>query len=65
MDQTGLQGRYDFQLKWSRDESSTADPNALPGLFTAIQEQLGLKLVPVKAPADVIVIDHVERPSAN
>jgi len=65
VDQTGLQGRYDFQLRWSRDEANTSDPNAPPGLFTAFQEQLGLKLEPVRAPADVLVIDHVERPSAN
>jgi uncharacterized protein (TIGR03435 family) len=64
-DQTGLPGRYDFVLKWATDETETSDPNAPPGIFTAIQEQLGLKLVPVKAPADVIVIDHMERPSAN
>ena len=65
VDQTGLQGRFDFELKWSRDESSTADPNAPPGIFTAIQEQTGLKLEPTRAPADVLVVDHVERPSAN
>jgi uncharacterized protein (TIGR03435 family) len=65
VDQTGLHGRFDFQLKWSRDESSTADPNAPPGLFTAIQEQTGLKLEPTRAPADVLVIDKVEKPSAN
>jgi uncharacterized protein (TIGR03435 family) len=41
------------------------NPNALPGLFAAMQEQLGLKLEAVKAQADVIVVDHVERPSAN
>jgi uncharacterized protein (TIGR03435 family) len=41
------------------------NPNAPPGMFTAIQEQLGLKLEPVKAPADVLVVDKVERPSAN
>jgi uncharacterized protein (TIGR03435 family) len=40
-------------------------PNPPPGLFTAIQEQLGLKLDGVKAPADVMVIDHVEKPSEN
>jgi uncharacterized protein (TIGR03435 family) len=40
-------------------------PNALPGLFTAIQEQLGLKLEPVKAQTDVLAVDQVERPSAN
>jgi uncharacterized protein (TIGR03435 family) len=65
VDQTGLQERYDFQLKWSKAEVTTADPNAPPGLFTAIQEQIGLKLVPVKARTDVLVVDHVERPSAN
>jgi uncharacterized protein (TIGR03435 family) len=39
--------------------------DSLPSLFTAIQEQLGLKLEPMKAPVDVLVIDHVEKPSAN
>lgn len=65
VDQTGLTGKYDFSLHYTVDESRTADPNAPPGLFTAIQEQLGLKLVPVKAPADVFVVDRVEQPSAN
>jgi uncharacterized protein (TIGR03435 family) len=65
VDQTGLHGRFDFQLKWSRDEASTVDLNAPPGLFTAMQEQIGLKLEPTRAPADVMVIDKVERPSAN
>jgi uncharacterized protein (TIGR03435 family) len=66
VDQTGLAGRYDFQLKWLVDESrAPADGTVPPGLFTAIQEQLGLKLEPVKAPAGVLVIDKVERPSAN
>jgi len=66
VDQTGLTGKWDFLLKWRPDTApDTDDPNTLPGLFTAIQEQLGLKLEAVKAPVDVIVIDHVERPSAN
>jgi uncharacterized protein (TIGR03435 family) len=65
VDHTGLQGRYDFPLKFSRDETSTTDPDAPPRIFTAIQEQVGLKFEPVKAPADVIVIDKIERPSAN
>jgi uncharacterized protein (TIGR03435 family) len=66
VDQTGLAGRYDFQLKWTVDESKVpADGSTPPGLFTAIQEQLGLKLEPVKAPAGVLVIDKIERPSAN
>jgi uncharacterized protein (TIGR03435 family) len=66
VDQTGLQGRYDFTLKYTNDESKAAtDGSAPPGLFTAIQEQLGLKLEATKAPADVLVIDKVERPGAN
>lgn len=65
LDQTGLTGRYDFQLKWLTDDNHAADPDAPPGLFTAIQEQLGLKLDAVKAPADVLVIDKVQRPGAN
>lgn len=76
VDQTGLEGRWDFLLKWTPDESQftaigaripppSGDTNAPPGLFTAIQEQIGLKLDAVKAPADVLVVDHVERPSAN
>jgi uncharacterized protein (TIGR03435 family) len=65
VDQTGLAGRYDFKLRYTYDEAHATDPDAPPGLFTAIQEQLGLKLDPVKAPIDVFVIDHVERPSPN
>jgi uncharacterized protein (TIGR03435 family) len=79
VDQTGLTDRYDFQLKWTPDESQfaqfrgtgatipppTDDAKAPPALYTAIQEQLGLKMGPAKAPDDVIVIDHVEKPSAN
>jgi uncharacterized protein (TIGR03435 family) len=65
VDQTGLKGRYDFNLRWSVDDGTVAGPDAPPGVFTAIQEQAGLKLEPVKAPADVLVIDKVERPGAN
>lgn len=65
-DQTGLTGRYDFRFQWTFDESRVAaDGSAPPGMFTAIQEQLGLKLEPVKAQTDVLVVDKVERPSAN
>jgi uncharacterized protein (TIGR03435 family) len=67
VDQTGLAGKFDFRLTWTPDEmqSATQSADAPPGLFTAIQEQLGLKLVSTKAAVDVIVIDRVERPSAN
>jgi uncharacterized protein (TIGR03435 family) len=76
LDQTGLNGRFDFTLKWTPDDSqfdgmgakippSTDRASAPPGLYTAIQEQLGLKLDATKAPAEVFVIDHVERPSEN
>ena len=65
VDQTGLKGRYDFQLKWLTDDSHVSDPDAPPGLFTAIQEEIGRKLVPMKALAEVLVVDKVERPGAN
>ena len=67
VDQTGLAGRFDFQLRWTRDEAAAAasEADAPPGLFTAIQEQIGLKLEPTRAPADVLVIDRLERPGAN
>jgi uncharacterized protein (TIGR03435 family) len=65
VDRTGLPGRYDFKLRYTLDETRPTDPDAPPGLFTAIQEQLGLKLEAVKAPTQVLVVDAVERPSAN
>ena len=65
VDQTGIPGRHDFTLRYTYDERHATDPNAPPGLFTAIQEQLGLKLDAVKAPIDVFAIDHVEQPSSN
>ena len=66
VDKTGLTGRYDVELRWTVDESKTpTDSNAAPGLFTAIQEQLGLKLEATKAMADVLVVDGVQKPGAN
>jgi uncharacterized protein (TIGR03435 family) len=73
VDRTGMAGRYDLSLAWTPDQSqfngrvppATDDPNVLPGLYTAIQEQLGLRLEAVKAPVEVMVIDRVERPSQN
>jgi uncharacterized protein (TIGR03435 family) len=63
LDRTGLEGTYNFTLKWTSDEDAAGGNG--PSLFTAIQEQLGLKLESTKAPLDVLVIDHVERPSEN
>jgi uncharacterized protein (TIGR03435 family) len=65
IDQTSLPDKYDFTLKWTYDLSREADPDAPPSLFTAIREQLGLRLDAVKGLADVFVIDYVDRPSAN
>ena len=79
VDETGLLERYDFSLEWTPDESQfiqfrgtgvvvpsgSGGTNAPPGLFTAIQNQLGLKLEAKKAMDDVVVIDRLERPSEN
>ena len=65
VDQTGLTGRYDLKLQWTMDEAQTPVPDAPPGLFTAIQDQIGLKLERIRAPADTLVIDKVNRPGAN
>jgi bla regulator protein blaR1 len=67
LNQTALPGTYDFTLTWSDQlaASPTPDTTDAPSLFTAVQEQLGLKLTPTKVPVEVIVIDHIERPSPN
>jgi uncharacterized protein (TIGR03435 family) len=76
VDQTGLTGKFDFVLKWTPDESqfgglgarppgAADDPAAPPDLFTAMQQELGLKLEATKAQTEVLVIDKVEKPSAN
>ena len=80
LDKTELTGKYDFTLQWTPEENrapmfkgtrdggqgpdNPADSSG-PSIFTAIQEQLGLKLEAQKGPAEVLVIDHVERPSEN
>ena len=68
LNQTGLSGRYDLSLRWTPDDaaaSASSSPDAPPSIFTAIQEQLGLKLNATKGPVPVLVIDSVEMPSAN
>jgi uncharacterized protein (TIGR03435 family) len=72
LNRTGLPGKYDFQLDWTPDagpcpaadgpDGATAN---LPSIFTAVQQQLGLKLESSKGPVEILVIDHVERPSEN
>jgi len=64
IDKTGLTAKYEVNLTWAwNDDPGSGDSG--PSIFTALQEQLGLKLEPAKAPIDVIVIDHIERPSEN
>lgn len=78
VDKTALTGNFDYKLDWTPDDAAVAmnkggDPaptdnasdSAGPSLFTALQEQLGLKLEAVKMQADVIVIDQIEEPTAN
>jgi uncharacterized protein (TIGR03435 family) len=80
IDRTNLKGSFDFTLQWTpapneggpqaiglppRAEPSRATDSSGPSIFTALQEQLGLKLEPTKGQVDMLVIDHVERPSEN
>ena len=59
VDRTGLTGNWDFDLKWSPPESPNADPDR-PSIFTALQEQLGLRLEATTGPVEVLVIDRLE-----
>jgi len=73
VDETGLDGRWDFRLEWTPDSSQFGGRAVLtgpererpPALFTAIQEQLGLKLESRRVAVDVLVIDRVQRPTPN
>jgi uncharacterized protein (TIGR03435 family) len=67
LDMTGLTAFYDLKLDWAEEgASATAEPQRFPELPIALQEQLGLKLEPRKAPIDVVVVDHIERvPTEN
>jgi uncharacterized protein (TIGR03435 family) len=62
VDKTGLTGQYAFMLEWAPEDGAPGD---LPSLFTAIQDQIGLKLEPQRAPVDTIVIDRAEKPTPN
>jgi uncharacterized protein (TIGR03435 family) len=67
VDKTGLTSRYTFSLEWKPDGQEDAlSADALgPSIFTAVTEQLGLKLLPMKQPVRVLVVDHIEHPSSN
>jgi len=81
LDKTGFTGAFDLKLRFTADQATMGLPGSggpgdpggsgipanpdLPNIFAALQEQLGLKLVPAKGPVEVLVIDHVERPTAN
>jgi uncharacterized protein (TIGR03435 family) len=69
-DQSGIEGVYDFQIRWSRDDRPEAEHrdnrDAPPSIFTALQETLGLRLQPQKVTIEIVVVDRVERvPTAN
>jgi uncharacterized protein (TIGR03435 family) len=62
VDRTGIEGVYNFELKWSDDDAgATADPDAPPSIFTALQEKLGLRLQSQKVPVPMVVVDRIER----
>jgi uncharacterized protein (TIGR03435 family) len=63
-DRTGLRGVFDFDLAWTPDETAATDLSG-PSIFTALQEQLGLKLESTKGPVEVLLIDNVERPTED
>jgi len=69
LDETGLTGRFDFTLKWSPEKAALAANDSGisedPSIFMAVQQQLGLRLARRRQPMTILVIDHVERPSAN
>jgi uncharacterized protein (TIGR03435 family) len=71
LNRTGLAGRYDFELDWTPEAgpcaalAESAAPSLHPSIFTALQEQLGLKLESTKAPVELLIVDHVEKPSEN
>ncbi len=64
IDKTGLPGHYNFELSWTREDGPVPENATAPPLFTALEEQLGLKLVPGKGPVTTLVIDRVDLPVA-
>lgn len=62
IDKTGLTGEYDFRLEWASEQAADS---TLPSLFTAIQEELGLKLESTKGPIEMIIVDKASKASEN
>jgi uncharacterized protein (TIGR03435 family) len=65
VDRTGLAGRFDLELKWRPYDVRAGSSDDAPDFFSAVLEQLGLKLEPATGDVEVLVIDHVERPNEN
>ena len=65
VDDTALRGSFDLDLEWTPDQISQQATGTGASIFTAVQEQLGLKLESRRGPVDVVVIDHAEQPTAN
>ena len=66
VDRTGLTGTYDYRMEATPEFRINNNPELSDiSVFTAVQEQLGLKLEPEKAPIEILVVDHIEKPSAN
>jgi uncharacterized protein (TIGR03435 family) len=73
IDKTGISGEYTFQLEWAPEGSqpmavpvtTSAETPTGPSLFTVLQQDLGLKLEPTKAPIEVLIIDRAEKPTEN
>ena len=64
LDRTGLDGQFAMDVEFAAGaELTNAPPSDAPSIFTALEEQLGLKLKPVKAPLDVLVVDRAEKPA--
>lgn len=65
LDRTFLSGSFDVEMRWSTDNAPETGAETLPLIFTAVQEQLGLKLVPAKGPVETLVVDQVSMPTEN
>ena len=68
VDKTGLPGGYDIELTWMPDVAVSPEDRADstgPSIFTALREELGLKVAPLTAPVQVLVVDHAEEPAAE